>query len=483
MILLGLWGNCLLAQNKLINDGSIVKVAAGTTFRVSDAGIDNKNSGTIDNQGNIYVGLHFNQTTAATYNGGVTSWLWFEGVANQNIQGDAPLNIPKLRIDNGNRLILGNHVNVSNQVDLMNNGAVELGNFNLVVAPSGTVTGYDANNYIVTNGTGYLQQQIAAANVVFPIGNNTYNPATINNAGTVDNFQAKVEDAVYDAGTTGPLITDKIVNATWHIQEAVAGGSMANITVQWVTAQELPSFNRNSCAVSHWDGTTWDHSMAYTAATNVGLNTWTQTRNGQTSFSPFAVEDLEQNLPVELLYFNAVRKNIDWVLLDWSTATEINNNGFELQRMLDNETDFQTRTFVNGHGTTSVPQQYDYLDANSHAGTSYYRLKQLDFDGTITYSEIRAVSGIRQNGNIVLFPNPTTGTVQIRFDAAHDGEEATIMLYASDGKQLWTNQVVVESSQTLMLFNMEQLAAGMYLVRVQMASGASYTYKVEKTTF
>ncbi|MBC8182488.1 T9SS type A sorting domain-containing protein [candidate division KSB1 bacterium] len=91
--------------------------------------------------------------------------------------------------------------------------------------------------------------------------------------------------------------------------------------------------------------------------------------------------------PVELTSFNAsFFKNQNKIKLEWGTSSESNNYGFEIQRGEDNK-NFKKIEFVNGNGTTSSPHKYFYLDSDFSSGTNYYRLKQIDFDGSSNYSK------------------------------------------------------------------------------------------------
>lgn len=466
------------AQLKMTNNGAVVKVSTGTDLRVNNGSIDNKNAGQINNNGNIYLDVNFDQTTSATYTGGATSWLWFEGTANQNATGDAVLNIAKLRVDNGNRLLLGNSINVSDRVDLTNNGNIELGNFNLAIASGGTVTGYDASNYIITNGTGFLQQEVASADVFFPVGNSSYNPATLNNVGVVDNIQVRVFDQVFDQGTTGTAQTTNVVNRTWMVSEETLGGSDVTMTLQWATADELSFDRTNSGVAHHLSGTTWDYPSPYTTATAAGAD-WIQTRSGFTSFSPFIVLDAAIDLPIELLSFDAKRQDMDNVNLTWATATEINNSGFEVERMLENETTFKKIAWVDGAGTTTLQQNYELMDANSYPSISYYRLKQVDFDGTVSYSPIRAVEGVSSASDIVLMPNPTSDVINIRF-GEFTATTVQIMIYAADGKLVLNRELPISSYQVLTLPETNDFAAGTYLLRAVLNDGTNFSSKFVK---
>ena len=119
-------------------------------------------------------------------------------------------------------------------------------------------------------------------------------------------------------------------------------------------------------------------------------------------------------IPVELTAFNAsVNKND--VRLDWTTATELNNLGFEIQRK-DKEGNFESLGFINGKGTTTEINEYSFIDSKVDAGNYTYRLMQKDFDGSFAYSHEVEVEinlpleySLEQN-----YPNPFNPTTTIR---------------------------------------------------------------------
>ena len=110
-------------------------------------------------------------------------------------------------------------------------------------------------------------------------------------------------------------------------------------------------------------------------------------------------------LPIELISFNAQVKN-DAVHLTWSTATEINNDYFTIERSRD-AIHFEPIKKIAGAGNSMTTINYETYDRNPYSGTSYYRLKQTDFDGTYSYSDIRTVR-VYESFKARIYPNPTS---------------------------------------------------------------------------
>ena len=195
-------------------------------------------------------------------------------------------------VDNGHALLVESDLAVDNQLDLNYNGRIELNSNQLRMNTGASIAHYDATHYIQTNGVGGLQQEVGILDVIFPIGKSSYNPVTLNNFGILDHFQVRVEDVIYDNGTTGKPITADVVNRTWYMEEQVVGGADVDILLQWNTADEW-SLDRNNCQVVQWSGSQW-MGPAGTAATTVG-NVHQQSITGISSFSQFGVSSAAAN--------------------------------------------------------------------------------------------------------------------------------------------------------------------------------------------
>ncbi|MES1221134.1 MAG: T9SS type A sorting domain-containing protein [Bacteroidota bacterium] len=177
-------------------------------------------------------------------------------------------------------------------------------------------------------------------------------------------------------------------------------------------------------------------------------------------------------VPVTLTTFTAKRKN-NSVNLEWQTASEFNNRGFEIERKPEGEEGFETIGFEpakTADGNSSDMLNYSYSDVNISANVSQYRLKQTDLDGKYKYSDILFVKGTTEAGRILIYPNPSAqGTVNVVFDSFGKKD---IQLTDINGKvQLKWNDY---SSGQLQV---NKLRSGVYLLNVTDLINNSKTIK------
>lgn len=176
------------------------------------------------------------------------------------------------------------------------------------------------------------------------------------------------------------------------------------------------------------------------------------------------------DLPVELLSFTA-KPVVNTILLNWETATELNNEKFVIEHSTDGRTFFAIGE-QRGVGTTHEQQSYTFSDNKPVRGVNYYRLKQMDFDGQFEYSPVEKVvfSG---KGKVALFPTSTRGLLNITTD---EDRPSTVMVYALNGARLLEKSF--DSSHNMEM-NLSQLANGIYIVAIQM-NGETYQERVVK---
>jgi Secretion system C-terminal sorting domain len=176
-------------------------------------------------------------------------------------------------------------------------------------------------------------------------------------------------------------------------------------------------------------------------------------------------------VPVELTSFSAsVAENV--VTLDWSTATETNNKGFEIERKKseagNQNSEWQRIGFVEGHGTSTEQHNYNFKDKNLIGGKYSYRLKQVDFDGQFKYSDV-----VEANVNIPLefsldqnYPNPFNPTTTISWQSPVNGWQ-TLKVYDVLGREVATlvNEYRLAGKYHI-TFDAANLPSGVYYYRL-----------------
>jgi hypothetical protein len=184
---------------------------------------------------------------------------------------------------------------------------------------------------------------------------------------------------------------------------------------------------------------------------------------GQSTYSNVA----QIIVPVELTSFKASLKDAG-VLLEWVTATEINNMGFEIQRNLSDI--WETIGFVEGKGTTSEITNYHFfndLSEFNYSAKLEYRLKQIDYNGTLTYSETVEVEFIPENYSLLQnYPNPFNPTTTISFKLAKS-TFVTLKIYNILGNEILTlvNQVMPGGKHEI-TFDAVGVPSGVYLYTI-----------------
>lgn len=166
-------------------------------------------------------------------------------------------------------------------------------------------------------------------------------------------------------------------------------------------------------------------------------------------------------LPVTLKNFNAKLSN-NAVALTWETADEINNKGFEIQRRFNGEATYQKIAFVEAKATQGLGASYSFTDANArNKGSVSYRLAQADVDGKISLSEIRIVNTGAGNSQIVVYPNPSKGTVKVSLPTQLSKADISLEDFSGKTIQRW-------NAYASNILQIDQIRPGIYLIRVRL---------------
>ena len=162
--------------------------------------------------------------------------------------------------------------------------------------------------------------------------------------------------------------------------------------------------------------------------------------------------------PIRLLYFKATKIADNHVQLTWATASEENNDYFLIERSIDGK-DWEVINQKPGAGNSSQTRSYQYIDENPIIGISYYRLRQVDFDGTTTTSPLERVI-IEANGNYLkLAPNPVSDQL---FIISNFESGTPFQVYNTQGQMVFASQI--ETERTMM--EVYSLPKGVYIVKV-----------------
>ncbi len=321
------------------------------------------------------------------------------------------------------------------QVSLVNGISTEVGwmAFNttpIVNIPSTVIESIVFNGYLYANNWPYWS--------ITPMG--AVNPIT----GTASEISAVI-NAGYTQGTAYSFNQEAgTMTNGWLQRNLTDGGATTNLK---------NALGQGWFAIGVVD---WDFSTSY----YVEFQGWNEANK------PYLTVTYHYSVPVELTSFTA-SANFGVVDLQWITATETNNQGFEVQR--SNGSDFETIAFVDGFGTTTETQVYTYSDRSVEVGTYSYRLKQVDFDGTFDYSDVVEVNvpapsvfALEQN-----YPNPFNPSTKINFQLKVDSK-VSLKVFDILGQEVATliNTNLVAGAHNVN-FDASKLNSGVYLYRIE----------------
>lgn len=366
---------------------------------------------------------------------------------------------------------------------------------------NGTASGITLNGQTLTvnnssttaiTGTGYVisESQAGTGRLAWAIGGTTGSDYTFplaNAAGT--RIDVTIRLASGNVGTLGiatfnspngltlPTGTEAVTNVSvnntqriqrfWYLNTAATTYN-ATATFRYLSAEDPSAgvsntgtngikMERYAKSSDTWSGYWAFPGQSYThASRSVSVP-------GITSFSWWGGGNLDtQPLPVSLLQFTGKRTGPNTARLDWTTTFEQNNYGFEVEKSTDGR-DFSTIGFVAGRGNSQTLQRYQLYDPEFYQ-SAYYRLRQIDLNGTTAYSN---VVFLPKEGSIhlVIAPNPSTGPIQVQL-GEYQGE-LKAELFGVDAKRLegWQGELTaVEQGINL---RCRELPKGMYLLRIQ----------------
>ena len=402
----------------------------------------------------------------------------------------------KLYIDGNGGIVLNNNLTITNTLRFVN-GKINTGsNYIFINNNSASSLENDAGNVGYMNSwvNGNLRRSITGntSTYDFPVGNSTRGNLLqfVNNNITGVNYLTASfgPKPGTDAGlnvTEGVAYTSVNTGGVWYLNAdaAPSGGNYAlQVYFNGFTglADNMFGILRRPDASSNaidWNVPTGSALEAINGAgrkvsdgyaRRINISTFSQLGIGMSSTGP---------LPVQLLNFFAVRENEKWAKLNWTTATEVNNRGFEIERRFAYENQFAYIGFEFTKATGGNSQSllnYNYRDLNGFSGVTYYRLKQVDIDNRFIYSAIKAVKGIDGTTvDVTIMPNPNQGQFKILISGVTNVHDAII----TDINGRVIKQFKVQPQQEV---NVQGLPAASYILTIKdvFGKGENFSEKI-----
>jgi hypothetical protein len=203
---------------------------------------------------------------------------------------------------------------------------------------------------------------------------------------------------------------------------------------------------------------------------NAASSTWA-VAFAVSSFSEFYLHSANPSngaLPVELVSFTG--KTMGFTnSIQWTTASEINNAGFELYRSHDGKVFAQMAKLATKalNGQSALPLQYDWVDAQPKSGHNYYKLKQMDIDGRTTESEVIDVYRSTDGSMVRVYPNPASAQIYLEWDSRKE-ESIEIQLLDMSGRIVQQMVVMAREGMNTQVLDVQSLSPGLYtLQRIQ----------------
>ncbi len=504
----------LSAQNEFYNDGAdvYVQAAGGLIFVQGDVINDDQggNIGRIHNSGDIQLTGNWSNTSTTSnvfdaFAVGTTTFLGTGAV--QTIGGTFDtyfnnLTILKSGATTQEVRLLRN--SLSDGILNLTNDFLNTQTFNYLVAnpnPAAIArTGPIAPTNIMHSLTeGYVTSTpgsagrlgratsnlFPGATYFYPVGNATrFRPVVITPTSVGNNVYTVQFVNLPTFSTNLKVATLSTINPAWYhfIERAVAVGSPENIRIYHdFTPDNVCDIN--NVTMAEWNLALWDDLSVTTSTNPAPFMSWTQ-KSGYPGAYPtpwisnaFALGGLylAPNIsscvfPVEYVFLKA-RPLEKTIMLDWETASEVNNAGFEVHRSTD-ATNFEFVGWVAGAGNTSSITPYSFEDTDVVPNQRYfYRLRQLDFNGGEAISNTVEAVLLKGQEYIVggFFPNPSNGNVNLWMSLSKD-ISFTMEVHNALGQIVHEESRDVNSGYTKMDFDFSKLSKGSYIAKVKLGT-------------
>ena len=462
----GTSGTVTMTSNDLVLNGDLT-IPTGTT---------------LNNANNKNIAIAGNWSNVGTYTQG-TGTVTFNGTAAQSMSGSTTFTGLTVNKPSGNLTLTGTGSTTITGTITLTSGHVVASSTNVLALGSSTLNGGSSSSFVA----GPMTKTVASS-FVAPLGSvsattspaERYRPATISNASGSDTWSFEYVGAQPAAGGFNDALLAPGLGTIsqfeyWLINRA--GATTADLTLSYNTGSysgaDILSLGGTlpNLRVARWDGAQWDLPPGGGTPSQSGTAvSGTISITGVTDFSPFtnASLDAPSALPIELISFTGKVVPMG-VELQWKTATEINNDYFNVEKLVNNEK-FVSIGKIKGKGTTTASSGYQFVDAYPSQGRSYYRLKQIDFDGKFTYSNVISIDYEGSDMvKISIYPNPAKGDeITLEIKGLKNVNTLPLSIIDPLGRQFLSANLQVDAltESVKRTISIKEMSDGMYILKI-----------------
>lgn len=455
---IGMWintTNATLWGRGVQSSGTMINVPASTPLTTNQYYIvtQDYNGSSIDQ----YINGTLNGTTA--YNGTLQNWSDF-GIgrqATESLDGDiAEIIVYRNHLNEAQRIIVENYLSAKYGLTLSSNDLYQQdnpsrGNFDFELSGIGQI---NASN---------IHDEAQGSSIV-----KILNPTNLNDNEFL--IWAHNNDVAQANNTSDipPTIVARF-DRVWRCNEVRTNGTstnVGNVDIQWDLSNfgTVDASNLSLLVDTDNDGLFADETPIVGA---ISLGSGIYQFNGVSELTnnrrfTLATNNLTSTpLPIELLSFNAFVNALQQVEINWQTASEINNDYFTIERSLD-AVNWSAIAQIEAYGNSNSVINYSYLDKFPLKNTSYYRLKQTDFDGAYSYSKLEVVENTSKSNIAEIYPNPAYNTIII---TNKDIAIADINFYSINGENMLPF-ISISNNYNFIQLNVSHLKQGVYLLKI-----------------
>lgn len=258
---------------------------------------------------------------------------------------------------------------------------------------------------------------------------------------------------------------EAVIDRWWDITTTATCTSTVTFSYRGVENTMIAPYNTGNLGAQHWEGTAWEPPVGSAVAVTAGVGSVTVA--GLYTFSPWVLASLAAPLPVEIVSFTGTCTSGHGVI-DWTTATETMNDYFIVEKSSDGE-NYMECGRVDGNGSTTTMHDYSFVDPTALSGTTFYRIRQVDFNGESTKTKAIVINVCDEN-NTTVNSWYSSGVVNVEIIGAGQGDY-TLELYDMQGRVVRQQTTSKSEDVAIDRLNTSGLDHGVYMMKITSPEG------------